>query len=669
MSENGIDLEYQARLAKKLSLIEELRHELGTEGIDCPGILVVGAQSAGKSSVLERLTGISFPSAENTCTRLPAIVQLHVDPIIEQNVILVSKDSNFQDATTCHNMDGLHLSILDITSKVTAEGCPIKDEPIHIKYTRKQGPIMTLIDLPGITHIDATNSEFDIHEVTANMVRKYVENDNMIVLVVIPANDDFGNAEALRIAREFDPEGIRTVGVVSKCDLVPGKSDIVDKIKMSRPSDVKLQLGFVAVKNRASDEEGLDVKEAEKILFESHPVLKHLTKEQWGCEALTKKIVNLQADRVREFFPQAKKLVRKRVSKLKNQLKELGEVIATPHQRRMLFTELVDNLCKGFRELLRAEKLTEGNINIAARTCELAEQFASRIRANLPDLLSEDFGLRISKTVDEARGYGLSNFLSDPVFRETFRLVLFTDQTQDSAQELVDETHRLVINTTKTLLSRWEKYNQYPAVVELIEAELEIFTEECMLRAKSSTEVLIESEVVQLFTQSPCYIELWNFLKRRALEKRDGEEGSQDGNEGEKQELSYSELFRDENEQNRKTTNPLLIVPTSITDKLAERMKNTQCRDEVIELQLAVYVYVQIVTQRMFDTIPMLVRKDLVYDFHRDLQMSLQAACDDNKLAESLQEKTSHRHKREELEMRIMSLQNALKTLQTASLD
>jgi GTP-binding protein EngB required for normal cell division len=78
---NAIDAEFERMgIGEKLALIELIRDDLHAEGIECPGIVVIGSQSAGKSSVLESLTGIQFPRATNTCTRVPAIVQLQTSP-------------------------------------------------------------------------------------------------------------------------------------------------------------------------------------------------------------------------------------------------------------------------------------------------------------------------------------------------------------------------------------------------------------------------------------------------------------------------------------------------------------------------------------------------------------------------------------------------------------
>ena len=71
-----MDAVFDTKIGAKLALLEKLRTVLGEHDIECPGIVVIGAQSAGKSSVLESITKIPFPTAENTCTRVPTVVQL-----------------------------------------------------------------------------------------------------------------------------------------------------------------------------------------------------------------------------------------------------------------------------------------------------------------------------------------------------------------------------------------------------------------------------------------------------------------------------------------------------------------------------------------------------------------------------------------------------------------
>ncbi|CAN8067994.1 unnamed protein product [Agarophyton chilense] len=400
-----IDDVFERRLGKKLSLIEELRTDLGNEGIQCPGVLVVGAQSAGKSSVLERLTSIRFPRAENTCTRVPTIVQLQTDPHIATATALISTNADFSEAKKCTDMKSLEEAILDISSSITGNGTPIADLPIHIRYTRKKGPVMTLIDLPGITHVDVDGHEnFDIHEVTSSMVNKYVMNENMVVLVVIPANDDFGNAEALRIAQSHDKDGERTIGVVSKCDLVPPNSDILEKIRMSRPSDVKLALGFIAVRNKSIGEDEKDIENIESKLFATHDLLKHLKDDERGYSALTKKIVDLQNERVDGFIPKAMGLVQKRIRALQMERRKFGHSPNTAAEKRMVLTGLLCEVQERIGSLIRAVNIPEKKLNVSARSMEFCQTFSRSITEQLPNVLSQEFEDELHGYVEESTG-------------------------------------------------------------------------------------------------------------------------------------------------------------------------------------------------------------------------------------------------------------------------
>ena len=84
-----------AQVSKKLGLFERVRHVCQSESIPIPGVVVVGEQSAGKSSLLENISGIQFPRAQNTCTRMPCVLTLLTDPAVEESFAMVSMDPNF----------------------------------------------------------------------------------------------------------------------------------------------------------------------------------------------------------------------------------------------------------------------------------------------------------------------------------------------------------------------------------------------------------------------------------------------------------------------------------------------------------------------------------------------------------------------------------------------
>lgn len=277
------------RMKSKLDVLERVRADLDCEGIEVPGVIVCGEQSSGKSSVLEYVSGISFPRGEGTCTRCPAIVRLECNPRCEAPVAWVGMDADVENkGERITDLDKIADKIKELTERHTENCTRIVEDPIHIKVIRNTGATLTLIDIPGITHVNQSAVQEDIHDVTRGMVEKYIQKESMVVLVVIPAGSDFGNAEALKIALEHDTEGHRTLGVITKADLVLPDSDIVKRIRMEREMDIKLHLGYVAVRCRTPKEvdEGLsfeDAKQREEHLWNKKPY-EGLQKEYRGLD-------------------------------------------------------------------------------------------------------------------------------------------------------------------------------------------------------------------------------------------------------------------------------------------------------------------------------------------------------------------------------------------------
>eukprot|EP00918_Siedleckia_nematoides_P103322 GHVU01225524.1.p2 GENE.GHVU01225524.1~~GHVU01225524.1.p2 ORF type:complete len:224 (+),score=23.87 GHVU01225524.1:628-1299(+) len=194
------------------------------------------------------ISGVNFPRGEGTCTRRPCVLRLENDRNAKDPYALVSEKAEMEDAERVQILD-VERKLKDCNRKCDKT---ISDEPIHVKVVRSFGPSLTLIDVPGITH-DCEAQKY-IAEVIVGMIKKYISNEEMITLAVVPAIDDFGNAQALKLARDYDPDGLRTVGVVTKIDEVPHYSEVDKKILMERDSDIYLEQGWIAVRCRSPKE-------------------------------------------------------------------------------------------------------------------------------------------------------------------------------------------------------------------------------------------------------------------------------------------------------------------------------------------------------------------------------------------------------------------------------
>lgn len=245
-------------LQRKLQALEEVRSLLGSAGVeDVPGIVVIGSQNSGKSSLLESISGISFPRSEGMCTSCPTIVSLEATSSGDPFVMLATDAGYTQNKkvlpfVTPTDRLSVQAEIHRLMQLSTKDGAVTKS-PIYVRVIRRSGVTMTMCDLPGITAI--SSSQPDVEEATVGLTSQWAANKRMILLCCVAATDDFHNSQAIKIALKEDPGGSRTIGVVTKCDTLPAQGDLVAKLKMERSGDVKLHThGFIAVRNRTQEE-------------------------------------------------------------------------------------------------------------------------------------------------------------------------------------------------------------------------------------------------------------------------------------------------------------------------------------------------------------------------------------------------------------------------------
>ena len=96
----------------------------------------------------------------------------------------------------------------------------ISDDPIHLKLFSTKIPSLTLVDLPGLTKIPVGDQPRDIDQRIERLVRSYIVKKNSIILAVSAGNVNIANSDSLKLAREVDPTGSRTIAVITKRDLM-----------------------------------------------------------------------------------------------------------------------------------------------------------------------------------------------------------------------------------------------------------------------------------------------------------------------------------------------------------------------------------------------------------------------------------------------------------------
>ncbi|KAI8079642.1 Dynamin central region-domain-containing protein [Gilbertella persicaria] len=317
--------------------------------LDLPLITVVGSQSSGKSSVLETLVQRDFlPRGSGIVTRRPLILQLvtlQQPDALEYGEFLHIKDKKFFEFTEIRE------EIERETSRLAGGNKGISRMPIHLRIYSPKVLNLTLVDLPGLTKIPIGDQPNDIEKQIRSLVMDFISNPNSIILAVTPANSDLVNSDSLKIARQVDPEGKRTIGVLTKLDLMDAGTNALDILSgRSYP----LKLGFIGVVNR-SQQDILTNKpmstaiEAENQFFQQHPAYRSVA-VKCGTQYLSKQLNTILLAHIKEKLPELKTKLSQLISQKQQELSQYGEptVSAEPLHRGPLILRMLTKFSNDF---------------------------------------------------------------------------------------------------------------------------------------------------------------------------------------------------------------------------------------------------------------------------------------------------------------------------------
>ncbi|XP_045082838.1 dynamin-1-like protein isoform X3 [Coregonus clupeaformis] len=311
-----------------INRLQEVFLTVGAEIIQLPQIVVVGSQSSGKSSVLESLVGKDFlPRGSGIVTRRPLVLQLvNVPPLAErrlqENGNGVKQNANSYPGikadewgTFLHSKNQIFTDFLEIRKEIEEEterssggNKGISPEPIYLKIFSPHVLNLTLVDLPGITKVPVGDQPEDIEAQVQEMILSFISNPNSLILSVSPANSDLATSDALKLAREVDPDGRRTLLVVSKLDLMDAGTDALE-VLLGRV--IPVRLGIVGVVNRSQHDINTqksieDTARDEQAFLQRHyPSLA----SRCGSRYLARTLSRLLMHHIRDCLPELKRRV------------------------------------------------------------------------------------------------------------------------------------------------------------------------------------------------------------------------------------------------------------------------------------------------------------------------------------------------------------------------
>jgi len=277
--------------------------------VDLPQITVVGSQSSGKSSVLEALVGFDFlPRGSGIVTRCPIVIEMMHVKASESMPESVSGDAYVmflsRPGELFTDMDVVRTEIAAQMEKVAGSSKGISPTPVIMRVFSRHVVDLTLIDLPGLTKVAVGDQPEDIEKLVREMILAFIKRPNAIVLAVHPANTDLATSDALQLAKRVDASGIRTLGVITKLDLMDDGTDARD---MLAGRVVPLQHGYIGVVNRSqaditASRTIASAREAEATFFSSHPLYAS-SASRMGAAYLATKLSGLLMEHIRACLP------------------------------------------------------------------------------------------------------------------------------------------------------------------------------------------------------------------------------------------------------------------------------------------------------------------------------------------------------------------------------
>lgn len=337
-----------------LDLIDKLQFAQ-LDNIKLPQIVVVGDQSAGKSSVLEALTGTPFPRESGACTRFATEIRLRRAKETKLKVFIIpDKTRGYNEQARLKQYGGdvtgntpFDTMMREATELIAPRNQPGRFAARDILVVEKCGPdmpLLTLVDLPGLVRVaNRDQSENDIQTIEA-LSDRYMKSSRTIILAVVGANNDYILAPVLKKARQFDPTGSRTIGVLAKPDLAEGiglEDKFIDLVA-NKDNENNFKLGWFVLLNPGPNErwQGPEDRARREAEFFTRGKWAHLPPQMWGVAALRQKLSTQLQRHIGKHVKTLRRQIQEALEGCEAQLKAMGAGKDTVEEMRFEMGEL-----------------------------------------------------------------------------------------------------------------------------------------------------------------------------------------------------------------------------------------------------------------------------------------------------------------------------------------
>ncbi|XP_051269585.1 interferon-induced GTP-binding protein Mx isoform X6 [Dicentrarchus labrax] len=615
---NALNQQYEEKVRPCIDLIDSLR-SLGVEkDLALPAIAVIGDQSSGKSSVLEALSGVALPRGSGIVTRCPLELKMKRKKEGEEWYGKIS----YQDfEEEIEDPADVEKKIREAQDEMAGVGVGISDDLISLEIASPDVPDLTLIDLPGIARVAVKGQPENIGDQIKRLIQKFITKQETISLVVVPCNVDIATTEALNMAQRVDPDGERTLGILTKPDLVDkGTEETV--VDIVHNEVIHLKKGYMIVKCRGQKEitEKVSLTEAierEKAFFNDHVFFQTLYNDGHAtvpklAEKLTLELVH----HIERSLPRLEEQIEEKLQQTRAELERYGNGPPSDAAERLIF--LIDKVTAFTQDVIsltKGEELKCGDSNIFST---LRKEFG-KWNAHL-DHSGENFNEKIEREVEEYeeryRGRELPGFINYKTFE--FMVKEQIKQLEEPAvkrlKDIGDAVRKVFIQLAHS------SFTGYPNLMKTAKAKIEAIRQEKESTAESMLRTQFKMELL-VYSQDRTYSSSLNDRKRE------------------------EEVLSDDDDEIRSYVSD---------DGLSMEHATFQ------QLKLHLKSYYKIASQRLSDQIPLVIRYQMLQESAVQLQREMLQVLQDKENSEFLlKEDFDIGSKRAALESRLKRLMKA----------
>ena len=604
------------KLRKLINLIDQLRDCGVNEYIKLPRICSLGTQSSGKSSVLESIVGLDFlPRGDGVVTRRPLELRLcHISHGEPWAVFEERKGQKFTD------FNKVRETIEALTDEVCQKDKNIVDKPIILNVYSQTCPDLTLVDLPGVTRVPVGDQPKNIEEITKNMARRYVSDPLTIILCVIAANSDIATSDGLMLAKQIDTGGVRTIGVLTKLDIMDAGTD-ARKALMNE--EIPLKLGYVGVKNRSKQDlvnklPMAEMVKKEKEFFRSHPVYKNMPTGYLGTDVLIQKLTKIYFKIIRDNLPRIIKAINDRMKEAEEELSSLGNPMPIDDAGKMsLLWSMLNEYCDIFRNVLQGKYDNK-------RLSFLKDEGGYKIKIIYKKLLED------ALTIHE--GDSIPGFPSVDAF--TYLLKPQLEKLREPIEECFSEVYQYIDFLSGKILEK--TFARFPQIINDMGDFINNFINEVKDKCKYIVDSVVDMEINYLFTNDIEYLNNFTTFIPKSQNKNLENNKNQRGN------------MNNQNNMNDNNDFQQMDAKTIFINEIRNRIE----------------AYFKLIVRNLRDSIPKIIGNNLVKEIENNMQIQLyNQLYKSNEMVALLSEPEHIAERRRDLTELIRVMRNAQKVI------